>query len=183
MRVEAKAQPIIIVGYHIPGAGHKDYTPLEALANILGQGRSSRLYQLLVKEKRVAAAVVGLVGFPGDKFPNLLAVYAVPSPGHKAAECLELMDEEIIKIKNDPVSSDELNKYKRGAIKNLLDQMKSNSRMAALLTYAEVVLGNWQLLFDQIKSIQAVTPEDIQRVANNYLVNKHRTVAEIVPEK
>ncbi|MFQ5720909.1 MAG: M16 family metallopeptidase [Candidatus Aminicenantales bacterium] len=183
VKVEAKAQPIIIVGYHIPGAGHKDYTSLEALSNILGQGRSSRLYQMLVKEKRVAAAVIGLVGFPGEKFPNLLAVYAVPSKGNSAAECLELIDEEIIKIKKELVSPDELTKYKRGAIKNLLDQMKSNSRMAALLTYAEVVLGNWQLLFDQIKSIQAVTPEDIQRVANTYLVNKHRTIGEVVPSK
>lgn len=181
--VEAVSQPIIVVGYHTPSACHKDNAPLEALANILGQGRSSRLYQVLVKEKKVAVTAVGLSGFPGDKFSNLFAFYAVPAKGHTSAECLELIDEEIGKIKSESVTPEELTKFKRNAVKNLLNQMKSNARMAALLTYADVVLGDWKLLFDQIEEIRAITAEDVKRVANTYLVKKHRTVGEIIPEK
>lgn len=181
--VEAKSQPIIIVGYHCPDARHKDSRSLEALANIIGQGRSSRIHQVLVKEKKVAVAVVSIFGFPGDKFSNLTVFYAVPSRGHTSAECLELIDEEIEKIKKESVTSEELTKFKRSEVKGILDQMKSNSRMAALLTYADVVLGDWKLIFEQIEEIRAITAEDVKRVANKYLVKKHRTIGEIVYAK
>jgi len=169
--VVARSQPIIIVGYHRPDFRHKDSAPLEALANILGQGRSSRLYQVLVKEKKVAFV------------SNLIAFYAVPSKDHSSAECLELIDEEIEKIKKESVTPEELIKFKRTAVKSILDRMKSNRRMAALLTYADVVLGDWKLLFDQVQEIRAITEEDAKRVANTYLIKKHRTIGEIVPEK
>lgn len=181
--VEAKSQPIMIVGYHSPDARHKDNASLEAMANILGQGRSSRIYRVLVKEKKVAVAAVGLIGFPGDKFSNLTAFYAVPARGHTSDECLELIDEEIEKIKKESVTPEELTKFKRSAVKRILSQMKSNARMAALLTYSDVVLGDWKLIFDQIKEIESITSEDVKRVANKYLVKKHRTIGEIVPEK
>jgi len=181
--VETKSQPIMIVGYHCPDARHKDSRPLEAMANIIGQGRSSRLNQVLVKEKKVAVAVVSIFGFPSDKFSNLTVFYAVPSRGHTSAECLELIDEEIEKIKKESVTPEELTKFKRGAVKGILSQMKSNSRMAALLTYADVVLGDWKLMFEQIEEIRAITAEDVKRVANKYLVKKHRTIGEIVYAK
>ena len=181
--VEAKSQPILIIGYHRPDVRHKDSTPLEALANIMGTGRSSRLNQVLVKDKKVAVAAVGITGFPGEKFPNLVAFYAVPSRGHTSAECQELIDEEIEKIKKERVTPEELTKFKRSEVKSLLSQMKSNARMAALLTYADVVLGDWKLLFDQVEEIRAVSAEDVMRVANEYLVKKHRTIGEIVYEK
>lgn len=181
--VETKSQPIMIVGYHCPDARHKDSRPLEAMANIIGQGRSSRLNQVLVKEKKVAVAVVSIFGFPSDKFSNLTVFYAVPSRGHTSAECLELIDEEIEKIKKESVTPEELTKFKRGAVKGILSQMKSNSRMAALLTYADVVLGDWKLMFEQIEEIRAITAEEVKRVANKYLVKKHRTIGEIVYAK
>jgi zinc protease len=51
-----------------------------------------------------------------------------------------------------------------------------------LLTYADVVLGDWRKLFDQVGEIQAVSVEDVQRVANTYLDKNHRTIGEIIPE-
>jgi predicted Zn-dependent peptidase len=68
-------------------------------------------------------------------------------------------------------------------VKNILDQMKSNSNMAALLTGADVVLGDWRQAFDQVEKIKAITAEDVKRVANAYLIKKHRTIGEIIPEK
>lgn len=182
-KVEAKSQPILIVGYHRPDARHKDNAALEALANIIGQGRSSRLYELLVKNKKVAVQSSSFNGFPGDKFSNLIAFVAVSSAGHTSAECLELIDGEIEKIKKESVTAEELTKFKRSSIKGILSQMKSNSNMAAQLTYADVVLGDWKLSFDQVEEIKAITAEDVKRVAETYLVKKHRTIGEIIPEK
>lgn len=181
--VEAKSQPMLLFGYHRPDFRHKDSAALEALANIMGQGRSSRLYQVLVKEKKVAVAAQSFNGFPGEKFANLIAFFAVPAQGKTSAECLALIEEEIEKVKTESVTPEELTKFKRSAIKGFLSQMKSNSSMAALLTYADVVLGDWQLLFDQVQEVRAVTAEDIKRAASTYLIKKQRTIGEIVYAK
>jgi predicted Zn-dependent peptidase len=182
IKVVAKSQPILIMGYHRPEARHPDSFALDALANILGQGRSSRLHETLVKDKKVCIQCGVFNGFPGDKYPNLMAFLAVPSQGHTSEECLELIDEEITKIKDESVTAEELTKFQRGSVKALLSQMKSNGNMARLLTYADVVLGDWQQLFDQVEQIQAVSVEDVKRVANAYLNKNHRTIGEVVPE-
>jgi predicted Zn-dependent peptidase len=182
VQVVAKSQPILILGYHRPNVRHDDSYALDALANILGQGRSSRLHQSLVKDKRACIQVGVFNGFPGEKYPNLVAFIAVPSQGHTSEECLGLIDEEILKIKEESVTAEELTKYQRSSVKAMLSQMKSNGNMARLLTYADVVVGDWQRLFDQVNEIQAVSVEDVKRVANTYLNKDHRTIGEIIPE-
>ena len=181
--VSAKSQPFLLIGYHVPDARDKDSRAIEALANILGQGRSSRLYTTLVKDKKLAAMVQAMSGFPSDKFPNLFAVIAMPAAGKTAAECQAAIEEELEKIKKDAVTEDELTKFKRSSIKSALAQLQSNSNMAALLTYADVVLGDYGKAFDQIDEIKALTVGDIKRVAIQYLVKTNRTIGEIVPEK
>jgi predicted Zn-dependent peptidase len=181
--VSAKSQPFLLIGYHIPDAKSKDSPALEALANIMGRGRSSRLYQSLVKDKKVAVQVVCQSGFPGDKFPNLIVMIAVPAAGKTSAECQAAIEEEIEKIKKESVTEDELTKFKRSTIKGLLGQMKSNPQMASLLTYGDVVLGGYGKALDQVEEYKAITAEDVKRVANQYFVKTHRTVGEIIPEK
>jgi len=181
--VSAESQPYLLLGYHVPDARSKDSRALEAMANILGQGRSSRFYTALVKEKKVAAMAQAFSGFPSDKFPNLFAVMAVTAAGKTAAECQAAIEEEIEKIKKDAVTDEELTKFKRTTIKSALAQLRSNTNMAALLTYADVVLGDYGKAFDQIDEIKALTAEDIKRVANRYLTKNNRTIGEIVPEK
>ncbi len=181
--VSAQSQPVLIVGYHRPDVRHADTGALDALANILGQGRSSRLWESLVKKEQVAAQVQGFSGFPGDKYPCLILFLSVPSKDKTAAQSLELMEKEIEKIKNEPVTPQELAKYKQMSKKALISQLKSNGRLAAQLTAYDVVQGDWRLLFDELANIDRITAADIQRVANTYLVTTNRTVGEIVPEK
>jgi len=181
--VSAKSQPFLFIGFHVPDAKSKDAPALEALVNIVGRGRSSRLYQALVKYKKLAIQTSCMNGFPGDKFPNLVVFYAISAQGKTSAECQAAIEEEIEKIKKESVTEDELTKFKRSTIKGLLGQMKSNPRMAAMLTYADVVLGGYEKAFDQIEDYKAITAEDVKRVANTYLVKTNRTVGEIIPEK
>ena len=181
--VSAKSQPYLLMGYHIPDGKQKDSRTLEALANILGQGRSSRLYTTLVKDKKIAVMAQSFSGFPGDKFPNLIAFMVMPAAGKTSAECQAALEDEIEKIKKESVTEDELTKFKRGTIKGLLDQMTSNPQMAALLTYADVVLGGYEKALEQIDQIRALTAPDVKRVANQYLVKTNRTIGEIIPEK
>jgi predicted Zn-dependent peptidase len=61
--------------------------------------------------------------------------------------------------------------------------MESNSSMASQLTFYDVIRGDWRFLFDQIITVEALTVEDVKRVANKYLKINNRTIAEIIPEK
>lgn len=181
--VEAMAQPLLVVGYHRPDVRHEDDLVFDALANILGQGRSSRLYTSLVKEKKIAAAAGAMAGWPGNKYPCLFAVYAVPAKDHTSEECLAAIDEEIEKIKAELVTEKEMSKYKRGTKKGLLDRMKSNSSMARMLTNYDVLSGSWRNLFKEIDRVEAVSAADVQRIAQEYLTRKNRTIGEIIPEE
>lgn len=181
--VAAQSQPMLIVGFHRPDVRHADNGALDALANIIGQGRSSRLWESLVKKEKVAIQVGCFNGFPGDKYPNLTAFFAFTSKDRTAAQALELIDKEIEKIKKESVSAQELTKYKLMSKKALIGQLKSNSRLAALLTYYDVVQGDWRLVFDELATIDKITADDVRRVANTYLVATNRTVGEIIPEK
>jgi predicted Zn-dependent peptidase len=182
VQVEAQSQPVLILGYHRPDARHADDLAFDALSNIIGQGRSSRLYTALVKEKKIAVDVGSFNGWPGAKYPNLCAFYAFAAKEHTSQECLEAINAEIEKLKNEPVSADELTKYKRATVKSLYGQMKANASMASLLTFYDVVLGDWRETFDQVAKVEAMTAEDVRRTASAWLAKKNRTVAEIVPE-
>jgi predicted Zn-dependent peptidase len=180
--VVAQSQPILLFGYHRPSVNHGDDLALEALSDILGQGRSSRLWETLVKKEKAAVAVGAMNGFPGSKYPNLIIFYAVPSKDRSAAECLQLMEKEIERLKSEPVTAQELTKFKQTKKKNTLDQLKANTSLASLLTYYDVVQGDWRLLFDEIKRVGGLTAADVQRVANTYLGKNNRTIGELVPE-
>lgn len=183
VEVVAQSEPILLVGYHRPSIRHQDHFPLDALANIAGIGRSSRLYEEMVKTRKIAIQTGCFNGFPGDKYPNLIAFYAIPAKDHTSAECLAVIDAEVEKLRTTPVTDEELTKYKRMTRKRLLDSMKSNQGMAEMLANAEVLLGDWRATFDQLQRVEAVTAADVQRVANTYLTRRNRTVGEIVPEK
>jgi predicted Zn-dependent peptidase len=182
VQVVAKSQPILIVGFHRPDGNHPDDPALGAMANIVGQGRSSWLYSILVKEKKIAIQTGAFNGFPGDKYPNLCAFYAIPAKDHTSDECLKVIDEQIERLKSQSVSEEELTKYKRSIKKGLIGSMKSNSSMASLLANGESVAGGWEKIFDQLDEVEAVTAEDVKQVAKKYLTGINRTVGEIVPE-
>ena len=74
------AQPFYVEAYHKPAATHPDEPAYDALSDILTRGRTSRLYRLLVRDKKLAVAVQGVGAFPGAKYPHLWIVLGVPAP-------------------------------------------------------------------------------------------------------
>jgi predicted Zn-dependent peptidase len=170
------AQPFVLIGYHKPSINHPDNAVFDAITEIVGIGRTSRLYKSLVKEKKIAVAASGFPGMPGNKYPSLFLFYAVPARGRTNQECEEAIYAEIDKLKTEPVLPEELEKAKTRSRASLIRQLASNSGLASLLTFYEVVTGDWRNLFKQLDDIDRVTAEDIQRVANKYFTTKNQTV-------
>lgn len=174
--VEDPAQPFVLIGYHKPGINHADNAVFDAITDIMGSGRTSRLYRSLVKERRLAMAASGFQGMPGQKYPGLFLFYAVPARGHTNQECEQAIYEEIGRLRNEPVTEQELQKAKTRARAALIRQLDSNSGLAQQLTFYEVLTGDWRNLFQQLEQIDRVSAEDIQRVARTYFTTKNRTV-------
>jgi len=183
--VEDQSQPLIAIGYHKPSINHPDNAVFDALTDIMSEGRTSRLYKSLVKDKKIAIGAAGFQGLPGNKYAGLFLFYAVPAKGHTNKECEDAIYDEIEKLKTEPVSPEELKKAKTRSRAGLIRQLDSNPELAAELTFYEVVTGDWRNLFVQLDRIDKVTAEDIQRVAKEYFTSKNRTVGviETIPAK
>ncbi|NOZ56946.1 MAG: insulinase family protein, partial [Calditrichaeota bacterium] len=77
--LEAPAQPFVIMTFHRPSVNHPDDAVFSVMEDILGRGRTSRLYRSLVKDKKVAVQASVFSGLTGDKYPGLITFYAFPA--------------------------------------------------------------------------------------------------------
>ncbi len=177
--VEDPAQPFVLLGYHKPSINHADNAVFDALSDIVGQGRTSRLYRSLVRDKKIAMVASGFQGLPGNKYPGLFLFYAVPARGHTNEECEQALHAEIERLRSELVTPEELEKAKTRARATLVRQLDSNSGLAGELTFYQVLTGDWRNLFRQLDRIDKVTAEDIQRVANTYFTTTNQTVGVI----
>jgi len=174
-----EAQPLIIIGYHKPDINHPDNAVYDAISSLLSEGRSSRLYRSLVRDKKLAVAAGGFPGLPGQKYPGLFLFYAFTAQGHTNEEVEKAIEEEINRLKAEPVSREELEGIKRRSRANLIRQLNDNTQMAIMLSDWQALTGDWRNLFKQLDKINAVTPEDIKRVASSTFIANNKTVGVI----
>lgn len=175
--VQDAAQPIVLVGYHDPSVNHPDNPALQVLTQIVGVGRTARLYKDMVKDKKIA--VSASCGLNPSKYPSLFMFYVVPARGHTTQECEQALYAQIEKLKTEEVTPQELAKAKTRSRADLIRQLDSNSGLAAALTFYEVVTGDWHNMFKELDKIEQVTAADVQRVAQTYFTTKNRTVGTI----
>jgi predicted Zn-dependent peptidase len=174
------SQPWYLEGYHIPSFTDPDYVVYDILGAILSNGRTSRLYKSLVEEQQVALSAQGFSGFPGNKYPNLMLLYALTAPGKTVDDVAIAFAAELEKLKTEPVDIAELERVKTQERAALLRSLDSNMGMASLLVSYEVSTGDWRNLFRHLDKIAAVTPADIQRIANQTFTPENRTVGKLL---
>jgi predicted Zn-dependent peptidase len=173
------AQPIFLEGYHRPSFRDKDDAVYDAIADVMSNGRTSRLYRSLVRDKKIASIAGGFSGLPGYKYPHLFAFYGVPVPGHKPQEIADAIHAEIERIKTHDITDDELKMIKTRAKATLLRGLADNAGLAQQLATFQAMFGDWRELFYNVDRIDKVTKADIRRVANQTFVSTNRTVGTI----
>jgi predicted Zn-dependent peptidase len=132
-----------------------------------------------VEQQQIAAEAEGFSPFPGAKYPNLFAFYAVPLPGHTPAQMREAIHKEIDKLKSADVTDTELQMFKTRTRAQLLHGLANNQGLANALSEYQTRYGDWRELFLQLAKVDKVTKADIRRVANRIFVESNRTSAEI----
>jgi len=174
--LEDPSQPIYLEGYHRPDFSSPDDQVYDAIADLMSNGRTSRLYRALVRDKRIASDSAGFTGLPGTKYPHLFAFYAIPLPGHKPEEMATAIHAEIERLKAEDISDEELQMIKTRAKANLIRGLANNAGLAFQLGIYQARFGDWRELFHSVDRINKVTKADIRRVASQTFVPTNRTV-------
>lgn len=173
------AQPLYLEAYHRPEATSLDDPIYDVIADVLSGGRTSRLYRSLVRDKKIAAAAGAFNGFPGSKYPTLIVMRAVPTPGHTNQEVQAAIREQLERLKTEPITDDELKMVKTRAKADLIRSLDDNSGIARQLVFSQVRFGDWREIFRTVERLDKVTKEDVMRVANATFVATNRTVGMI----
>jgi len=179
--LEDAAQPAVLIGWHVPAASDPGYAAYKAAADLLGGGNWSRLYKVLVKERKLAVQVSCGTGDPGEKYPNLLTLFIVPATGTDPTVVEKAAYEVIADAMGPhPFTPDELSGYKVRVRAEKIATVEDNSDFAGELAQAQVLYGGWREFFREQERVQSLRPDDLTAAMKQALVRHNRTVAMIV---
>jgi len=159
----------IYKAYHMCKRSDDDYYTTDLISDVLSNGNSSRLFSRLVKEEQVFSKINAYIS--GDIDNGLFVFTGKLSDGVDMKDAEKALEEEIEKIKSLEVTSDELQKVKN-KIESTIEFSEVNVLDKAMnLAYNEL-LGNADLINQEIGLYNKVTKKDIQRVAHK-IFNKN----------
>ena len=162
------------VAFKIPPARSPDEDALSVLGTILGAGRSSRLYEQVVRQKQLASAASAFAA--ASRGPGLFRINAMAAPGKSMGDLESAVLEEVEKIKNGPVADWEMEKARTAARSSLISSLQSSLSRAILLSQYALFHNDPGLINQRADRIAAVTARDVRRVAARYLTRENRTV-------
>jgi zinc protease len=166
--------------FHTPPALAPDDDALTVLANILSSGRSSRMYDNVVRQKQLTSGVS--VSGTDTRGPGLFRIGATAVPGKTIAELEAAIYAEIEKIKTGPIADWEMEKARNTLKRNQISGLASSlSRAVSLGRYA-LFWNDPNLINTYPDRIAKVSAADVQRVAKQYLVQTNRTVVITQPK-
>jgi predicted Zn-dependent peptidase len=173
MTAYADTTPTVRIRYHTVPDGNTDDYALNILANILN-GRTGRLYKSLVVEKGVANSA--FANQNGQKYEGYFEFGGVAKTGHTPEEVEQAIYRELEKMQKEPVGVDELQKVKNQNTAADFRRLQSNFGLMFQLLVRDNLRG-WETINTDSAKLQAVTAEDIRRVANKYFTSENRNVA------
>lgn len=176
--------------YRAPSVMDEDWFPFAALDSVLGgpsgpggsniDNKTSRLYKGLV-ETGIAADVGGYLFMSKDPFAYSLTIIVRDDKSLNEAEAA--LDALLASLTTDqPITQAELDKAKKQARAAYVYATENATGQARWLGYAEM-LGDYTLFTDFVDRLEAVSLEDVQRVAKRYLHRSQRTLGRFVPQR
>ncbi len=171
--------PAFIIGYHIPPTSHEDTPAIRLLSYILSISESSRIQQrMMSKEKSAFRARGGMISYKG---PSLLFAYAILNYDTPNEVGVAQMDEEIQRLKDEPVTEAELEAAKNQLEAEYFRRMRTLDGMAYSIAYMNLIYSDWRWIDSTVIQARAVTAEDISDVAQKYLDRSNRVVVYLKP--
>jgi zinc protease len=171
--------PEILYGWAVPPRGHPDHAALELAAFVLGGGESSRLTDLLVRDKAAAQWVRVVKG--GRRGPDLFSIGVRLAGQARVGDVEKLIEGEIRALATRGPSQAELAKARRLFRSALVARLSGASERARALGEHELLFGDATGMNRELARYAEVTPEDVQRAVRDHLGPTRRTIVETYP--
>lgn len=172
--------PAIMMGYRMPPQTSDDAYALQMASSVLSGGPSSRMYKRLVDQDQTALQVFA---FPFSlEQGGAFITFSLANAGKTIDDMVPALEEEISNLQNDLISEREFQKIQNQMESNFI---QSNSKMAGIaesLADYHTYYGDANYINTEIERYRSVTREDIQRVAQKYLVKDNRVVLRYLPK-
>ncbi len=172
--------PALLCGFKAPAAKDPDAVALDVLQAVLSAGESSRLRRRLVEEEELAVSAHVSWGWRID--PGLFIVSAELAPGVRPERAEAVLWQELAELAGRRVRPAELRRAQRLLRSAVLHELATHNGLAHALGQAESLLGDWREAGRTLEQYQAVTPEDLRRVAAEWLQPSRRSVVTLAPE-
>jgi len=171
--------PLLQITYPTVPEFTEDMAPLECLAQVLGQGKTSFLYQNLIKNQKAlrASAYSSL-----DELAGTFVFSVTALPGQNLAEMQKLVNESLKEFEQKGVSDDDILKFKNGFESRTISRLASVAGKASQLAAFQTFTGNPDMLGKLLNMYNAVTKEDVMWVYNKYIKNKSAVVLSVLPK-
>lgn len=171
--------PLMSITYPGVKIYDKDMSALDALSEIIGQGRNSIFYKNFVKTRKAAQASMNS---SNTELAGEISMRVVPFPGQTLADAKKLVDESLAEFEKTGVSDDALVRFKASAEANSINGLSSVSGKVSELAQAQYLTGNPNQIGRELADIQAVTKEDVLRVYNKYIKGKPAVILSVLPK-
>lgn len=192
LTVEGPGDTIIVdLAYHTPPAADNDFFPLLILdslltgpqgLNMFGGGgisnKTSRLYNRMVEETETAATVHG--GLPATIDPYLYSIHFIVHPASTVDQALRVLDEEIKRLQDNPPTKEEIQRAAKQTRALFAYGGESITNQAFWLGFAEM-FASYDWVTTYLERLAEVTPQDVQRAAQTYLVPRNRLIGTYLP--
>ncbi len=171
------SEQAIAAAYRVAPGSHPDFAPLTVLSEILSNSPSGRLHKNLI-EKNLATTSWAWAN--QQKEPGLFYVNVVSDLETDMQKTKKALLDTLENIKQKPITAEEIERAKR-SIQKEIDLAFNNSQKISIELSEWIGIGDWRLMFIERDRIESVTLEDVQRVAEHYLVESNRTFGQFIP--
>ncbi|TXB61979.1 M16 family metallopeptidase [Phaeodactylibacter luteus] len=172
--------PAVFHAYRIPSVQDKDIYAIKMLNKLLSEGESSRMRKALVDEQQKALTVFNYAMEMED--PGLAITFAITSAGVDAKDLEEAMDAEVERVRDELISEAEYSKLLNQVESDFFTDNATMFGIANNLATYHTLQGDANLINTELEKYQAVTREDIKRVANKYFQPSNRVALYYLPE-
>ena len=171
--------PLIMMAWPSVEAGHPDEPALDLLAKIVGGGKTSILYQNLVKNN---IAIQANAMNPSMELAGSFQARVVVYPGKKLSEIEKIIRDAFLEFEKRGVTDDDLERFKNSYEADLLNSLNSVSGKASKLAYYYILYRNPNQISKEQEMVRNLKKEDVMRVYNKYIKGKPAVILSTVPK-
>jgi zinc protease len=171
--------PLLSMVYPTVPNFHKDMAALACLAEILGQGNNSILYQQMVKPQ---LALQVNVSSQLSELAGEFSIRAVPLPGKTLADMEKLVRASLDSFEKRGVTDDDVAKFKGSSEAQYINSLQSVAGKVFQLAAFQTFTGNPNQIGKLLEMYESVTKEDVMRVYNQYIKGKHAVIVSVLPK-